>query len=115
MSDLIDDIKSDRDLGTPGPWDNKGEHTADTEFGVFAGAGRSICSTGGYSDGLAGTYFENCCNATRIARVPAMEEALLAAVDVVDELEHIMHMHTLTYDSATDAIIAFRKALEPTQ
>ena len=51
-------------------------------------------------------------DARRIARVPAMEEALLAAVDVVDELEHIMQMHTLTYDTATDAIVSFRKALE---
>jgi glyoxylate utilization-related uncharacterized protein len=50
--------------------------------------------------------------ARRANRVPQMEEAILAAVDVVDELEHIMHMHTLTYDSATDAIIAFRKSLE---
>ena len=85
MSDLIGDIKSDRDLGTPGPWDNTGTHGLPTEFGVYAPAGRSVCSTGSYNDGLAGTYFENCCNATRIARVPAMEEALLAAVDKATE------------------------------
>jgi len=80
---LIEQIKRDREAGTPGPWDNTGTHGLPTEFGVYAPAGRSVCSTGSYNDGLAGTYFENCCNATRIARVPAMEEALLAAMDAM--------------------------------
>ena len=82
MTNLIDDIKRDRALGTPGKWDTTGTHGRPTEFCVYAPAGRSVCSTGSYTDGLAATYFENCTNATRIARVPAMEAALLAAVEL---------------------------------
>ena len=115
MTNLIDDIKRDLELGTPGPWDNTGTHGRPTEFGVYAPAGRSVCSTGSYSDGLAGTYFENCVNATRIARVPALEAALLAAVELAwlvgDEHDSLDGVSP----AMLEALTAFRKALEAGQ
>ncbi len=121
---LIEQIKRDREAGTPGPWDNTGTHGLPTEFGVYADGGRSVCSTGSYYDGSDRTYHENVINAKRCARVPAMEEALLAAVEamtLVQQATDKLHKDGMkpgwgvAKDLMNEALAIHRKALEPTQ
>lgn len=102
---LIDDIRKDREAGTPGPWDRQGDHKYNTDFGVFSKNGRAVCSSGGYSDGKETTYEENKANARRIARVPDMEAALLAA----DELADAIAM-SKPWDEIDACLTAYRKA-----
>jgi hypothetical protein len=75
---------------TPGPW------SVDTRYGpcnVSAPAGRSICSTGGYSDNFSDPEkrtAENEANARLIAAAPDLLEAwqeYFAAVETLAELE----------------------------
>jgi len=99
---IFDDIKRDREAGTPGDWDKSGSHRMETEFGVYADSGRSICSTGGYYDGLDQTHGQNVSNARRIARVPQLEAIALAAEELAEVAERLANHN---YDEAVfDAI-----------
>ena len=116
MSNLIDDIKRDREAGTSGPFYIGGDN----------GGGLVHCV---YSDDATGSRIANCeciavlkqtieANARRIARVPAMEDALLAATALADKahaaLMHIEMMEGLGNSRvAVDlraSIAAFEKA-----
>lgn len=74
---LIDDIRKDREAGTPGPWDGRyvedGMPTDVCKFGVIStSAGHETARVWGLED------------AYRIARVPDMEAALLAAEELAE-------------------------------
>ena len=71
---------------TKGPWDQTGGHKEKTQFGVFGMFGRSVCSTGGYSDGKEATFGENKANATLIAAAPTLATQLIAAMEREAEL-----------------------------
>lgn len=83
---LIDDIKRDREAGTPGPWFfHRDELMHEVHpmgsydlIGIFT------------QDDTGNTWQADEGNARRIARVPAMEEALLAAVDALKALKFAM-------------------------
>lgn len=73
---MIEDIKRDREAGTPGPWSktvNSGEVA--TQDGTWVG--RAVDAATG----------EGQANARRIARVPSMEAALLAAEELADAVD----------------------------
>jgi hypothetical protein len=75
---MIDDIKKDREAGTPGPWD-----AAQIDIGsycVFGPAGTALCiEVDSY------TLKECGANTRRIARVPEMEERIIADADRIKE------------------------------
>lgn len=123
---LIDDIRKDREAGTPGPWlghnmvnsdgrpmtpDEIGEYVCNSvKMGkpdrfLFVGAKHSdggdcdICHTGNGPKGES--------NTRRIARVPEMEAALIAA----DELVKAMDWYDRSgCQKSAVAILAARKA-----
>ncbi len=87
MTNLIDDIKRDREAGTSGPFYIGGDHGGGLVHHV-------------YSDDTTGSRVADCeciavpkqtidANARRIANVPAMEDALLAAVTVLTECREV--------------------------
>lgn len=88
MTNLIDDIKRDREAGTAEPWSVGGPDSGGgSEYGVYCddATGNRVAdcfpqfSTVGHDKAKA--------NAERCARVPAMEEALLAAVKALEWID----------------------------
>lgn len=82
---LIDDIKRDREAGTPGPWG------AALERGCHGVIAQSLPEGGANFVALVGNGSDNpdreesrFANARRIARVPEMEAALIAAPHLAD-------------------------------
>lgn len=87
---MIDDIKRDREAGTPGPWIN-------SKFGCQVLTGdswSSICmlkGAAGWEDGR-GAYEQDYmwqiqeANARRIARLPDLEAKYIALKEAADEL-----------------------------
>lgn len=93
MSELIDQIKADREAGTPGPW---GVVTVTTSCGVCHKVGEwpsrgahktsSACLYEDYPPTTLERPSEIHTNARRIARVPDMEDALIAQAALIAEL-----------------------------
>lgn len=113
MNNLLDQIKADREAGTPGPWAWEG--------------GEMVCADGKVIDHVSyeGMWFarydeaEDAANARRIARVPDMEAALLAAGELADAAGVMMDQcddgdgyTEAAAIRAANAIAAFRKAIE---
>lgn len=93
MTDMIDDIKRDRENGTPGTWVADGEFMEDgykvrvalpPQHGI-PGAFIAQCSYDWEEDQISWKAAE--CNARRIARVPDMESAMLAAEELAEACE----------------------------
>ena len=73
---LLDEIKRDMEQGTPGPW-----HTSDLDAReIEAEDGKALGGAYGRDD-------ETFANASRCARVPDMEKALLAAEELAKAAE----------------------------
>lgn len=106
---LIDQIKQDREAGTPGPWS-----AFDTS--VYIGRTGDVDSDGAPNWG--GFDIRNCptpeTNARRIARVPQMEKAILKHERWLEqEIGHCDAAgYVMTATIYTRALTAFRKALE---
>jgi len=96
---LIDQIKADREAGTRGPWAQ-----SRYEFGRIVGPRSAVADCYGRFSGIWTNVVE--ANARRIARVPDMEAALIAAGLLLP------NMNCKTVDNAETALAAFRKALE---
>ena len=114
---LIEQIKRDREAGTPGPWQRAKSlrnHRLD-DFNVDGPDRRGICSTGGYADGKEGTHDENKANARRIARVPDLEAALLAADELATAASWLADSSQLEighdYDDGKDPLSVINNAL----
>lgn len=108
---LIDDIKRDREAGTPGDWSAPEKYLSEVE----AESGDTIASCWhehavGQKITLNGVLScslqESASNARRIARVPAMEEALL------EKVEDLQEASTRITEQAAE-IERLREALEP--
>ncbi|WP_233270448.1 hypothetical protein [Chachezhania sediminis] len=103
---MIDDIKRDREAGTPGPWTGHNMVHADGRAMTPDEIGEYVCNSvkmgepnkflfviGKHADGgdcdvcHTGNGPRGAANTARIARVPDMEAALLAAADLADALE----------------------------
>jgi hypothetical protein len=106
---LIDDIKRDREAGTPGPWSVVTTDGPDCRvLGGFDVFGQCVSGTtwiNPNNDNVAAKA-----NARRIARVPDMEAALIAAEELAQELETL---HDAEFSgSLRRALAAYRKATE---
>lgn len=132
MMNLIDQIKADREAGTPGPWAYEA-HGDTMQYGV--GVCHAISDIemafplSGQVDSDVMVTDPVCVevngqtNARRIARVPDMEAALLAAADhLVAALEAVLAGYPdqdISHEDyrvkvahfAEDALTAFRKAI----
>lgn len=112
---MIDDIKRDREAGTPGPW----KATRNTAFweievpeawgqvepGVLPYSIGDVCASDpGDTKGLQEL------NARRIARVPDMEAALIAADELATRVQQQQDGWPMRTDYITDALAAYRKA-----
>lgn len=119
---LIDDIKRDREAGTPGPW---ALETVPTSCGVCHKIGEwpsrgqhkfsSACVYEDYPPTTLGHASEPQSNARRIARVPELEAAVLAAEDLAEAVDARRNAgSSICYDDAfeleTAALAAYRKA-----
>lgn len=102
---LIDDIKRDREAGTPGPWETYSKdsgirHHTDPPFG--------------HHDYIAVIVAANqrpFSDARRIARVPQMEAALLAAEELAKATEWAADNLRGISANQRDALDALREAL----
>ncbi len=126
---MIEDIKRDRDAGTPGPWSGHnmtheegramtpeeiGEYVANSvkmgEEGRFLfvsakhadGGDCDVCHTGNGPRGMA--------NTARIARVPDMEAALIAADELARRVQEQRDGVPMRTDYITKALAAYRAA-----
>jgi hypothetical protein len=104
---LIDDIKRDRENGTPGPWVAKWPVSPDHPFI------ESVCN---FAEKPSGDeYYMNVnglCeaqDARRIARVPEMEAALLAADELADAVSDFLKG---PYHELAQPLATYRKATE---
>ena len=131
MTNLIDDIKRDREAGTPGPWGlltDTGINSPHSSGLLFsAWSPRVIDDT--KEDGESWLAMrtrtdparyamrsETHSNARRIARIPQMEAALLAAVELADCVEQDWQEASYAeFVEMKDKLTAFRKALEAGQ
>lgn len=147
---LIDQIKADREAGTPGPWKpcnmvhaDRGDQMTPEEIGEYVAnsvrmgdLSRFLFVSGKHSDGgdcdvcHTGNGPRGPANTRRIARVPDMEAALLAAEGLYKALELCLddillgwlsmpdvednfntdNSHCATQEAAA-ALAAFRKAI----
>lgn len=82
---LIDDIKRDREAGTPGPWRTgvwQGDDWPEKRWSVYKHPeGAAVCISPRYAD------HEDLTDARRIARVPDMEERILSDAAYITALE----------------------------
>lgn len=128
---LIDDIKRDREAGTPGPWSghnmvhaDRGDQMTPEEVGEYVAnsvrmgeSSRFLFVSGKHEDGgccdvcHTGNGPRGPANTRRIARVPDMEAALLAAVELADASDEYMQADGLTFIRMHNALTAFRKAI----
>jgi len=113
---LADDIRKDRESGTPGPWVQGGTlpHTCAHDFyDPFGPHGGSVACVSGEPEGEADPL--DIVNARRIARVPTLEEAYLAALDVLGKADELASASNKwgTYDGQLiAALTAYRTARE---
>lgn len=117
---LIDDIKRDSEAGTRGPWFSLPQcgPRVETNFARVFAADDDLRYIADCRDSLNfHSKTDNETNARRIARVPAMEAALLAAEDAMLWLEASLGCPNHPYDPdqremAKQALSAYRKATE---
>ena len=95
MTNLIDDIRRDREAGTPGPW----------VYDKYS----SLKSPNGLAVSVWGLGISHSCrdadteaNARRFSRVPQMEDALLAAVSEIKRLHKEMERAADTFGEIGD-------------
>lgn len=93
---LIDEIKRDREAGTPGPWALQKAEVSETPFDWWIhcdGFGALGYRTGNKSrhNGVT-SWGHRIEDARRIARVPDMEAALLAAEELAEALKEVAAM-----------------------
>lgn len=81
---LIEDIKRDHEAGTRGPWFAERDAYEDHGFGWFI-SGDGYCRAD-----IVGPIIHTEANAHRIARVPEMEAALMAADELAAEMDRLM-------------------------
>ena len=115
---LIEAIKADREAGTPGPWSME---TKRTSCGVChqvgpwphkwrAGDSMSACIYDDYPSPAEGTD-AMLSNARRIARVPDMEAALLAAAELAVVAERAIKLSQQMGDFKLYAMEPMHRAL----
>lgn len=108
---LIDHIKRDREAGTPGPWVSAKDDPNDGPEDVIM-AGEYYVSSAHYITDHSKTES----NARRIARVPDMEAALLAAENLANAVSVLSGAACLDDDGSSDwenmrsALDAYRDA-----
>ena len=104
---IIDDIKRDREAGTPGDWYVEYKHGSTRLIMPKHPDPCQMCDE---------TYYpwvpENLSDWERIARVPQMEAALLAAEELAKATEWAANNLRGISANQRDALDAFRKALE---
>lgn len=111
---LIDDIKRDRGAGTPGPWViGKALDVSDYGFEhLFINSGEKVvlggCGCCGSPNGHCGA------DPRRIARVPDMEAALLAADRLADAVEaaFVVLPANSAVSDVISALAAYREAVK---
>jgi hypothetical protein len=107
---MIDDIKRDREDGTPGPWVSGHYDDIGDEVEIQTYEGEYVASIdcdGAFEGNIAECIYAN---ARRIARVPDMEAALFAADELARELETL---HDAEFSgSLRRALAAYHKATE---
>lgn len=122
---LLDQIKADREAGTPGPWAYEA-HGDTIQYGVgvchaISDIEMAFPLSGQVDSDVMVTdpvcVEVNCqTNARRIARVPDMETAILAAGELADAVEPFLDaIHALTGGNVDDMrakLDAFRSAIE---
>lgn len=91
MTTLIDHIKADREAGTLGLWEY---FTFEGVAGV-TGEVRDIAHCSGFNTICSESEEE--ANARRIARVPTLEAALLAADELADAVEYLINVSDGVY------------------
>lgn len=117
---LIEQIKRDREAGTPGPWGRRPHWADDDGREVFPradekppfGEWTAIATVTAHDDTDYGEKAE--ANARRIARVPQLEAALLAAEELAKVTGSLIDLER-PETPAMQALTAFRKACEATQ
>lgn len=105
---LIDDIKRDQLEGTPKEWGDW-VATGAPDLSTF------VCLDNDDHAIIAAISTPGSADAKRIARVPAMEEAILAAVELADRVGQQQDGVPMRPDYVSKALTAFRKALEAGQ
>ena len=102
---LIEQIKADREAGTPGPWHKVGASVqkSPNESAI------AVCVSAGDRDRIEASE-----NARRIARVPDLEAALLAAEELAGAALSQWEVGTASTELHF-ALLAYRKATEAVQ
>jgi hypothetical protein len=110
---LVEQIKQDREAGTPGPW------KTDTEYDVTGPMGWMVADMLVLDGNPSAT---EAANARRIARVPDMEARILADAEVIKAAEELAHcverfnkdvgVPSVYPHSVIFALQAFRKSQE---
>lgn len=104
---LIEQIKADREAGTKGPWTEMHDHPDPATAASLANI-RSEANECGYAADIAHVFGcdyifdgrqEQKHNARRIARVPDMEEALLAAEELANAIKAVIDLENNTSPS----------------
>jgi hypothetical protein len=128
---LIDQIKADREEGTPGPWNacnmvhaDRGNQMTPDEIGEYVAnsvrmgdMSRFLFVSGKHTDGgdcdvcHTGNGPRGTANTRRIARVPDMEAALLAAAELADAVDGYDPDDQCACAYLYFALAAFRKAI----
>ena len=127
MTNLIDDIKRDREAGTPGNWVVETYDAGDRSWWAgmpSVGADEEQDCSIVHWDGFVQKHWRSAngdnqihANARRIARVPAMEDALIAAVEFVEDMQQVHDGFDLgePHDHVGHYINKFMAALEAGQ
>lgn len=83
----IEDIKRDREAGTPGPWETDSrDHDAPYQDIKMRSGRRNICNIWIDDAPVPDYNFEQLANARRIARAPELEAAFLEAVELLGKV-----------------------------
>lgn len=112
---LIDDICKDREAGTPGPWVVEEDIIANQVQGFPLILADTYMVVG--TEGMYGDIDTDYANAKRIARVPDMEAALLAAEELADAIKGCYMDFSSDHDATRywDALDAYRRATGDSQ
>jgi hypothetical protein len=112
---MIDDIKRDREAGTPGNWKHytKGRLERIEAPGRVYEKGGSTCVAGIHKIGSKGGAGAGCflANAARIARVPGMEAALLDAYELARQVALMLSDDGCVADDIDTALAVFLAAV----
>ena len=106
---IFDDIRRDREAGTPGPWGHREHWADDDEREVYGradetppfGEWSAIATVSAYDDTEYGDKAE--ANARRIARVPELERIALDAEELAAAVDHERNMVCQDFDMQLQA------------